>query len=517
MALHTSLVCYYSLEEASNANAVDATGRGNTLSRVNDPPSSSNPAKIANCRECILASDQGFEASSNADFQMGDIDFSIAGWFRFKTKVTTQAILQKWLVTGNQRSYEIDFLVTSDRLRFLLSVDGTSTNQVVVLANNFGAISVDTWLFIEAGYDAANNLMHISVNNGTPDTGAQTGGAFASTAKFTLGRRGTLDALFNGYVDEVGLWKRLLTAADITRLYNGGAGLPFATINDSVAPTVPTNLAANAVSGSQIDLTWTASTDAVGVDHYRIFKDGVFLANNTDTSYSAVGLTEITTYGFTVSAVDANDNESAECTEVEETTLDVTAPSVPANLSAVGVSETQIDLTWDASTDNVGVDHYRVFKDGIFLANNTDTSYSAVGLTVNTEYEFTVSAVDAAGNESAESAPDSATTPDQTAPSTPVDLTATPVSDTQIDLDWTNSTDNVGVDHYRVFKNSVFLANSAVSSYSATGLTPGVTYSFTVSAVDAAGNESSQSAPTLGTIASEVEETIYFYLRSRKR
>ena len=516
MSLLTSLTAYYSLEEAANANAIDATGRGNTLTRASDPPSSSNPAVVGNCREFISTSNQGLERASSADHQMGDFDFNFAGWFRLKNKTLSQSLLVKSLITGDNRSYEMQYLQTTDRLRFLLYSLGTAASQIICVAATLGAPAINTWYFVEVGYDAAANLMHISVNNGTVDTAAQTGGAFAGTAAFSLGRRGTLDALSDSYIDEVGVWKRLLTAAEITRLYNGGAGRSYAYISDVTAPTVPANLATTPISETQIDLNWDDSTDANGVDHYRIFKDTVFLATSATSSYSATGLTVNTTYGFTVSAVDANGNESARCSNVNGTTIDITAPSVPANLAAVAVSGSQIDLTWDASTDNVGVDHYRVFKDGVFLATNADLSYSAVGLDDATEYEFTVSAVDAADNESAESAPDSATTPDVTAPSVPTGLTAIPFSDTQIDLTWNASTDNVAVDHYKVYKDGVFLANNSDTSYSATGLTSGVTYIFTVSAVDAASNESSQSAGVGGTIPNDIEEGTYMFLRSRR-
>ena len=90
---------------------------------------------------------------------------------------------------------------------------------------------------------------------------------------------------------------------------------------------------------------------------------------------------------------------------------DTEAPSTPDNLSATGISQTAIDLSWNASTDNVGVDHYVVRRDGAVIASNvTGTSFSDTGLTAATAYSYTVVAVDAAGNESAQSIPASATT-----------------------------------------------------------------------------------------------------------
>jgi hypothetical protein len=90
---------------------------------------------------------------------------------------------------------------------------------------------------------------------------------------------------------------------------------------------------------------------------------------------------------------------------------DAEAPSVPQNLSATAISDSQIDLTWDASTDNVGVTGYKIFRDNALVDTSPTNAYADTGLNPGTEYEYEVSAFDAAANESARSAPDSATTP----------------------------------------------------------------------------------------------------------
>ncbi|MCL6519926.1 MAG: N-acetylmuramoyl-L-alanine amidase [Armatimonadetes bacterium] len=89
---------------------------------------------------------------------------------------------------------------------------------------------------------------------------------------------------------------------------------------------------------------------------------------------------------------------------------DTQAPSVPANLVAEAVSTSQIELTWSASTDNVGVTGYKVFRNGSQIATTTQISYTDTGLAGNTTYTYTVSAYDAIGNESAQSAPSAAIT-----------------------------------------------------------------------------------------------------------
>jgi chitodextrinase len=81
---------------------------------------------------------------------------------------------------------------------------------------------------------------------------------------------------------------------------------------------------------------------------------------------------------------------------------------------------------------------------------------------------------------------------DNESPSMPSDLSGTAVSQTAIDLTWTASTDNVAVAGYRIYCDGAQVATSATNSYSHTGLIAGATYSYTVSAYDAAGNASSQ-------------------------
>ncbi|PJA34221.1 MAG: hypothetical protein CO184_00410, partial [Candidatus Zambryskibacteria bacterium CG_4_9_14_3_um_filter_40_16] len=92
------------------------------------------------------------------------------------------------------------------------------------------------------------------------------------------------------------------------------------------------------------------------------------------------------------------------------TSNDTTAPSVPSGLSSTAVSTSQINLSWAASTDNVAVTGYHVFRDNSLIATSTLTIYSDTGLVANTAYSYAVSAIDAVFNESARSATSTATT-----------------------------------------------------------------------------------------------------------
>jgi chitodextrinase len=95
---------------------------------------------------------------------------------------------------------------------------------------------------------------------------------------------------------------------------------------------------------------------------------------------------------------------------------DTQAPSVPAGLSATAASATRVDLAWSASADNVGVTGYTVYRDGTSLGTATSTSFADTAAAPATTYNYTVDAVDGAGNRSGQSAPASVTTPSEPAP-----------------------------------------------------------------------------------------------------
>ena len=190
-----------------------------------------------------------------------------------------------------------------------------------------------------------------------------------------------------------------------------------------------------------------------------------------------------------------------------DTGADTTPPSTPANLAATATSSAQVNLSWNASTDNVGATGYQIERcQGTGCSNFSlvttvpGTSYSNTGLSPSTSYSYRVRATDSAGNLSGYSNVATASTlPDTTAPSVPTNLTLQVVSSTQINLDWNPSTDDVAVAGYRVYRDGTFLRSSSVMPVQDSGLTPSTTYSYAVSAYDAAGNESARTAPAGAT------------------
>ncbi len=282
---------------------------------------------------------------------------------------------------------------------------------------------------------------------------------------------------------------------------------------DDVRPTTPRDLAFSVGPDQAVTLTWTASTDNVGVDRYRIIQTGAEVQTVAGVENTAViaGLAR-GTYWFQVQALDAAGNRSfaTPSVEVEVGGDDISAPSVPTDLVVTGDSAgPSLTASWTASTDDVGVTAYAIYRNGEFVqtvAGDVTTVELAVDFG---DHYVRIAARDAAGNESAATpstltqiVPPPATTPagDTSNPSTPRDLVATVSANGSIDVSWSASRDNVGVAYYRVTRNNaeVVLVESPATSVNVTTLGPGTHY-IAVQAFDAAGN-SSWKTPTVTAI-----------------
>src|ERR1700704_1552315 len=113
---------------------------------------------------------------------------------------------------------------------------------------------------------------------------------------------------------------------------NNGAGTTPSV--DTTLPSTPTGLTAGAAGSTGANLSWSASTDNVGVTAYILLRNGVQIATPATTSFADTGLSAATTYSYTVAARDAAGNISANSTSVSITLADTTAPTTPTGLMA---------------------------------------------------------------------------------------------------------------------------------------------------------------------------------------
>ena len=278
---------------------------------------------------------------------------------------------------------------------------------------------------------------------------------------------------------------------------------------DTIPPTIPSNLTANASSSARVDLAWGASTDFGGgvVAGYDVYRNGIKLkANVTSTSYSDFTAQPGMPYSYRVDAFDdaSPRNKSPKSNTASltmpgiATTTDMEGPTIPGNLTATASSPTQVNLSWTASTDLGGgvVAGYDVYRDGMKLkANVISTNYNDFTVQPNTTYSYRVDAFDDASprNKSRKSNMASLTTPldsttgDLEAPTAPGNLTATASSPTQVNLSWTASTDLGGgvVAGYDVYRDGAKIKiNVTNTNYSDLTAQPNTTYSYRVDAFD---------------------------------
>ena len=172
-------------------------------------------------------------------------------------------------------------------------------------------------------------------------------------------------------------------------------------------PTVPGDFIVNAVSSTQILLKWTESLNEEGIAHYEIWRDNKKRGISHTTGYLDKGLMNSTIYCYAVRAMDDGSDDASDFTETKcaETYPfnDSTAPTSPTGLLANAVSSSEIDLTWDESTDNVAVTGYTVYRDDVLLTTVTTTFMNDTSLSSVTSYCYTVEAYDQVGNTSIKS------------------------------------------------------------------------------------------------------------------
>jgi hypothetical protein len=191
-------------------------------------------------------------------------------------------------------------------------------------------------------------------------------------------------------------------------------------IPDTNPPTVPAGVTATATSPYSVQVGWTASTDDVGVAGYDVFRGSTLVAKLAAdaTSYTDSGVLASQTYGYTVRARDVSGNVSGQSDPVTVTTPADAPPSVPSGVTASATSPFSVQVGWTASSDDVGLAGYDVFRNGGLVASPAvdATGYTDADVLAAQTYTYTVRARDGSGNASAQSDPVSVTTPAAGAP-----------------------------------------------------------------------------------------------------
>ncbi len=314
-----------------------------------------------------------------------------------------------------------------------------------------------------------------------------------------LGSTGTTRTLAVSGLSPTATYTMTVVARDAANYFSPtSAALAVTTPADTTPPSKPSNLAAAGISTTTCTLTWTGSTDDVGVTRYNVYRASTLVGSTGATSLNLTGLTPDTANNLTVRATDAAGNLSAASVALAVQTL-ANPPSVPTGLAATTLKAISFTLTWTASTGGTGgIAGYDIFQNGALLGSTTTArTFAVAGLSPTTTYNMTVTARDTAGRVSAPSAGLAVTTPaDTTPPTKPSALTvsANTTTTTSCALTWTGSTDDVGVTGYNIYRNGALVGSTTTTlAFDVTGLTPDTNNNLTVRATDAAGNLSAAS------------------------
>ena len=191
--------------------------------------------------------------------------------------------------------------------------------------------------------------------------------------------------------------------------WNGGT-----IVVDKTAPTPPSGLKIANLACRSVNLSWSASTDNVGVAFYDIYHDGQLMTSvNGSTLTATLTLTPGVTWGLYVNARDAAGNVSQASaslpTTVPQCSVDTQAPTVPTGLAG-SVAGTTASLAWHASTDNVAVIAYDIYRNDVLVGSTPNLSFTDSGLAANAAFRYAVAARDAQKNVSAHSTTLSLTT-----------------------------------------------------------------------------------------------------------
>jgi hypothetical protein len=263
--------------------------------------------------------------------------------------------------------------------------------------------------------------------------------------------------------------------------------------------------AAAAVTNTAPSLRWNAFTGATA---YRIVRDGTLVGRVTATRFTDTALSASGVHSYSVSGVRADGSLTGAAGL--QVTYDRLAPaSITAAPGGSRLTGSEPTITWPSVSDAgpAGISQYNIRRDGVYLASVPAGQLAFTDRTAGAgAHGYTVRAEDLAGNLAAAFSPSAVITVDLTAPSAPAGLTAS-VSGTSVALAWQPASDPSGVTAYRVLRDGQQV--TAVAGTSAVD-SPGTgSHSYTVIAVDAAGNASAPTSPVSATVSGSTSRPPY--------
>ena len=223
ITLMSDLVSHWKLDEISG-NRLDSVGE-NHLIPINNVAQADG--KIGNAAQFTLDNSEYLTVVNSPGLATGDVDFTIAEWVNLDTKGTlAAAIANKGNLTGGWEWYLFWLGSFADRFQFQINEPGGAP-IAFARAESLRAPKLNTWYFVVGWYDSAARTVNIQVDNGEVNSVSASKAPTAGTGPFNIGSDPDITAYLDGRADSVSFWKRVLTTAERTALFNKGEGLDF--------------------------------------------------------------------------------------------------------------------------------------------------------------------------------------------------------------------------------------------------------------------------------------------------
>ncbi len=276
---------------------------------------------------------------------------------------------------------------------------------------------------------------------------------------------------------------------------------------DTTPPSAPTGLRSSTSSPTSIDLSWDPSTDNTGVTGYEVRRDDVAVDTVAGTDYTDT-VSGPEDHVYTIVALDAAGNRSEPSAPLTAQSQNLEPPDAPTDLSATATGG-QVALTWTAPGSGTPVVGYDILRDGTKIGEAPSTTFTDELPVSQATHTYVVESFSAAGIRSGPSNEVVVSIGDTQAPDAPSGVVASAAGSNSATITWTAATDNVAVTEYRILRGDVQVGvtDGSTVSWTDNGLLSQTTYTYTVTAADAAGNVSAPSDPASVTTPEQAGQT----------
>lgn len=394
----SNLVAHYPLD--GNADDQVLTS-GNTLTDTNTVTQAVAPPLAADFER---DNSEYLEITDNATIDLGDIDFTITLWLKLESKPDGGGNMHIINKTSSDGTSNKEFTLAwlgggTDRLHWWVA-DGSTTVIGSLNASTFGAPSLNTWYFVELWHSATDNQVGIRVNNGTADTAATSGAAGNSSGPWRIGTQALSPttepwaAYFDGAVDSMGFWKKLLTSDERTALYNSGKAVSYHQLSSSLYTNLSGYWDLDEASGTRYNSAGTTAAD--------------YTDNNTVTSTAGVSASLYTGPSAQFTSANSESLTVADSASISTGDIDFTLAGWVYfdSQSGEGVlvskqtdtSTREFLLRYDNSTDKIVFDVYNGSGTSVGSVSTTSTISSKAWYFVLAWHDSTANTVNIAIN-----------------------------------------------------------------------------------------------------------------------